>query len=238
MSATAIIPTPPPVTVNGNQQSSQYKLRGMSARLAQDVKRYTSILAAKRIERRDLKYSHGTTTKGGLDKVLEQIVLHGSDAFKRDVSEMKTHLDTEIPFGNFKLFRTAYASRRRSCELEFIVMYARKREVSSVVVVDYMMATYLHQRQQNDAAKISGGIVAGIGTVALITGCFLAGPVGWAAIGLGGASAAAGLGTAISGTNDTITGKHAEDIEAGVLGHMLESGLVKQVGTDVYIEFE
>ena len=215
-----------------------HKLRGMSSRLLQKVNNYVSILDAKRIERRDLKYSHGTTTKNGLDSVLEKIVTRGSDAFQKDVAEMRIHLDTEIDFGDFKLFHTAYDCQRRKCELELIVLYARKKRMNNVVVVDYMMATYLHKRQQNEAAKISGGVVATVGTVAMITGFFLVGPVGWAVIGVGGVSAAAGLGTAISGTDDKITGAHGEDIEAGVIGHMLEIGLAKQVGTDLYLEFE
>ena len=236
--STLVLPAPPPVTDIGNSQMCRYKLRKLSSRVLQKIKNYVTILAAKRIERRDLKYSHGTTTMSGLNGVLQQIVHKGSDAFKQDVAEMRIHLDTEIDFGDFKMFHTAYDCQRKKCELELIILYARKKRVNNVVVVDYMMATYLHKRQQNEASKIAGTVIATIGGVAVFTGCFLAGPVGWAAIGAGGITAAAGLGTAISGTDDKITDKHGEDIEAGVIGHMLEIGLATQVGTDLYLEFE
>ena len=174
----------------------------------------------------------------GLDNVLQEMVAGASVAFEKDVNVMKLHLDTEISFGDFKMFHTAFDCQSRTSELELVVLYVRKRTIDKVVVVDYLVATYLHKRQQNQGAQISGGVVAAVGGVTMYTGCLLAGPVGWAAIGVGGITAAAGLRAAISGMDDKITGAHGDDIEAGVIGHMLEIGLVKLVGTDLYLEFE
>ena len=231
--STSIIPIPPPVSDHGNQQVAEYKgstAFTMSSRALQEARKYVSFWPTKKIETKDIKYSHGTTTMTGLIRVLEEIGTHGSDAFGKDVAVIKTHIKNELNFGDFQLFRTAYDCQRSQIELELIVLYARKSTANDVEVVDYMMATYLHKRQQNQSAKLSGRVTAMIGAVVMIAGLFLTGPVGWAAIGVGGVSTAAGLGTAISGTDDKISG--LEEIEVEHVGHMLESGLTKRLDTD------
>ena len=227
-------------TLNGNtteRNASAYKIRHLPDRLIMKVNSYMDILAAKRIERREIKYKQGTTTLAALDNVIVEVTAQGTDAFSDDVAVMRAHLDSELDFGEFKLFHTAYESRRRQCELEFIVIYARKRRHNQHTVVEYFMASYNHVRNQNETAKIAGAVVTGIGVTTAGIACLISGPVGWTALGMGGAAILAGIGTAVAGTDDSITGAHGEDIEAGVVGHMLESGMATRDGNNLLVEF-
>lgn len=216
-------------------------VHSLAQRTVTKVSGYLETLAAKRIERKSLSILKGTGDQDSVFGVLaEETRQTMSSNFKTGLEQMKIVVQSGIPFGVLTKFCILGESSEEKSEREFMVVYVKKWRygVEQELMIDYAACSYIHKRFQNETAKGVGIAATFIGTLGIVGGCLIAGPMGWTVLVFGGVVAGGGMAAAAAGSDDSIRDEHVDDIEAAVVGHLRDSGYARLEGNLLVMEFE
>ncbi len=215
-------------------------IHSLGERTIAKVSGYLEILAAKRIERKSLSIVKGTGDKDTVFQILEAEITQSRSAhFKTGLKQMQLAVCSKIPFGVLTKFCILGESNPETSEREFMVVYVKKWQYNGQeVMIDYAACSYIHKRFQNETAKGVGIAASFMGSLGIVGGCLIAGPMGWTVLGLGATVVGVGVAAVAAGSDDSIRDEHVDDIEAAVVGHLRDSGYARLQGNSLIMEFE
>lgn len=213
----------------------------LAERTVAKVSGYLEILAAKRIERKSLSIIKGTGDQDSVFQILEEETKQTSSPnFKTGLAQMRIVVGSSVPFGVLTKFCILGESSEEKSEREFMVVYVKKWKYGQdqKLMIDYAACSYIHKRFQNETAKGVGIAATFFGSLGIVGGCLIAGPMGWTVLVMGSVVATGGVAAAAAGSDDSIRDEHVDDIEAAVVGHLSTSGYAHLQGNLLIMEFE
>ena len=191
----------------------------------------------KKIEDASMSHTKATTSWKGFLQVLENAESDTSDTiYKNEILALTTSVREELEFDVFKKFASVCNPKEKP-EIEYILIYARKRMIGNDVAVDYIMSQYSYKRMKNESGPANGFAVTGAGAASLVCALILSGPGAW----LTGAFGVLAAGYGAKMLNDRQHENYDNEkslIEATVHCHMIHSGLVEYHDHCLLVEIE
>ena len=220
----------------------QHVLRILDDKAISALNNFNAVLREKRIEVQDVTHTKAVTSLKAFNDTISNLELDEPEEnanFRRDMRDLRTTIDNDLTTGEFQRFHSNYNSTYDRSEIQYVHIYARKRVQSDGnTVVEYILSRFSHKRFQNEAAKTGGSIITVLGGGIAGGAMLIAGPVGWAVMGFGGASMIAGLTTVAAGRDDKIGEDHKIYIESAILDNLMHNALVRRENNQIVVEFQ